>query len=514
MDKLWRLRAGSLFVTATARFAVEDVRGFSRKILERLRYTKASKLAELLQRLFFRGTHRTSLIEAEFIRRNYSVLAELASTDSIEKLSRADRKLVRRAVDEDSFLRKEFARFPPMKPTESSPRVLFYLTNSLPHTHSGYAYRTQSTLKALQNHGIHVEAITRIGYPITVGRMPRAVSEEVDGITYTRMIPAVYPGTLKQRYSKSVDEVVRIAIQANANILHTTTDFNNALIVSEAANQLGIPWVYEVRGELERTWLSKQEPNVRNAPETSEFYQRARAQETAAMKAANAVVALSDVSKRQLIGRGVEAEKIDVIPNAVDSDLVGQGINPVEIRNRLGLPDGKIVGSVTSVVEYEGLDDLVRALDKGLEATVLIVGDGVYLPELKQLTKELGVEDRVIFTGRQQNEDIWQWYAAMDVFVVPRKDTLVCRTVTPMKPVMAQALGIPVVTTDLPALREITGGLAYYVQPGDAVDLANVLNTVFQDDDNRRASIDWARNHTWEANAVRFSEMYNRLITS
>src|SRR5699024_5551659 len=102
------------------RFAVEDVRGFSRKILERLRYTKASKLAELLQRLFFRGTHRTSLIEAEFIRRNYSVLAELASTDSIEKLSRADRKLVRRAVDEDSFLRKEFARFPPMKPTESS----------------------------------------------------------------------------------------------------------------------------------------------------------------------------------------------------------------------------------------------------------------------------------------------------------------------------------------------------------------------------------------------------------
>src|SRR5699024_2324743 len=199
-----------------------------------------------------------SLIEAEFIRRNYSVLAELASTDSIEKLSRADRKLVRRAVDEDSFLRKEFARFPPMKPTESSPRVLFYLTNSLPHTHSGYAYRTQSTLKALQNHGIDVEALTRIGYPITVGRLPLAVSEEVDGIRYTRMIPAVYPGTLKQRYSKSVDEVVRIAIQSNANILHTTTDFNNALIVSEAANRLGILWVYEVRGELERTWLSKQ----------------------------------------------------------------------------------------------------------------------------------------------------------------------------------------------------------------------------------------------------------------
>src|SRR5699024_6414371 len=108
-------------------------------------------------------------------------------------------------------------------------------------------------------------------------------------------------------------------------------------------------------------------------------------------------------------------------------------------------PQGKIVGSVTSVVEYEGLDDLVRAAACGYEETVLIVGDGVYLPVLKDLARKLGVADRVIFAGRQDNETIWKWYAAMDIFVVPRKDTLVCRTVTPIKPVMAQALGIPVI---------------------------------------------------------------------
>lgn len=514
MGKLWWLRAGSLFVTASVRFALEDSRGFSRKILERLRYTRANKLAELLQRHSFCGSHRPSQIESEFMRRNYSELVEVASSDSFEKLSGSDKKLVRRAVDADSFLGKEFATSAPTKGADGAPRVLFYLTNSLPHTHSGYAYRSQSTLKALQNSGIHVEALTRNGYPITVGRLPRSLSEVVDGISYTRMIPAVYPGSLKQRFSKSVDEVVRIAAQSNANILHTTTDFNNALIVAQAANQLGIPWVYEVRGELERTWLSKQEPSVRNAPENSEFYQRARSQEAAAMKAATAVVALSDVSKSQLIERGVQPEKINVIPNAVDSELVGQCFSSAEIRKRLGLPDGKIVGSVTSVVEYEGLDDLVRALDRGLDATVLVVGDGVFLPELRQLANDLGVANRVIFTGRQQNDDIWQWYAAMDIFVVPRKDTLVCRTVTPMKPVMAQALGIPVVTTDLPALREITGGLAHYVQPGDVDGLASALNSVSQDDNRKSESIEWARDHTWEANAARISEMYNRLIKS
>lgn len=48
---------------------------------------------------------------------------------------------------------------------------------------------------------------------------------------------------------------------------------------------------------------------------------------------------------------------------------------------------------MTSVVEYEGLDDLIRAAANGYEGVILIVGDGVFLPDLKSLACSLGVQD-------------------------------------------------------------------------------------------------------------------------
>ncbi|WP_206678191.1 hypothetical protein, partial [Salmonella enterica] len=68
-------------------------------------------------------------------------------------------------------------------------RVLHVLTNSLPHTGSGYAQRSHSTLRALADAGIHVEAVTRPGWPAQVG-VPWAAREDVvDGVRYRRLTP-------------------------------------------------------------------------------------------------------------------------------------------------------------------------------------------------------------------------------------------------------------------------------------------------------------------------------------
>ena len=171
--------------------------------------------------------------------------------------------------------------------------------------------------------------------------------------------------------------------------------------------------------------------------------------------------ALSEISKKQLVERGVLAEKIHVIPNAVDEEFIGREFERSAIRRELGLPDIPLVGSVTAVVDYEGLDTLIESLQHlPIKAKVLIVGEGTARPELEALASSLGMRDRVIFTGRKPQDEIWKWYAALDLFAVPRKDTQVCRTVTPIKPLMAQSLGVPVVASDLPALREVTGGFA------------------------------------------------------
>lgn len=511
-EKLWWLKIGSLLTSASLRFAIDDRWLFATKLLERLRSTKFTSLAERGQAIFGRQIQSESQIQRYFDSKQFSKLSEFADSGDLKKLSRNERKLVNRATELEFLLGQHVPQSNAKSSEAKDPRVLFYLTNSLPHTHSGYAYRSQSTLRALAQFGIQVLGVTRLGYPITVGRIPRAAKEFVNGVPYFRLISWIYPASVLKRNTLAVDQLVELARDNDVNIIHTTTDYNNALLVAAAAEKLNVPWVYEIRGELEKTWLSRQEEQIRSNPNESEFYVRARRQEEACMHAADAVVALSEVSKSQLIERGIHPNKIVVIPNAVDDKFVGREFSRDDLREELGLPQGKIVGSVTSVVEYEGLDDLVRAAACGYEETVLIVGDGVYLPVLKDLARKLGVADRVIFARRQDNETIWKWYAAMDIFVVPRKDTLVCRTVTPIKPVMAQALGIPVIASDLPALREITGELANYVKPGDEIALARALNSTQIDECSRGELFKWAGEHTWNSNAMKNAEMYNRLL--
>lgn len=509
----WWLRMSILAASASFRFAVDDPRLFARKVVERFRASNLRYLAELVQSRLNSRTVEQSQVQREFARKNYANLASMRSGNSSQKLNRSETRLVNRAAELDQLLTSRTVHVTESSTSTNTLSVLFYLTNSLPHTQSGYAFRTQSTLSALSRAGVKVSAVTRLGYPITVGRFARESTEQVDGISYHRLVPYHYPASVLERHTMAVEELTKIAIDTEATILHTTTDYHNAMIVAEVASKLKIPWVYEVRGELERTWLSKQDKELQDNPENSYFYLRARAKEAECMNAANAVVALSEVSRQQLTERGVDPRKIVVLPNAVDESTIALDYDKNSIRNELDLPDDRIVGSVTSVVEYEGLDDLIRALQQGLNATVLIVGDGDFLPQLKKLASELGVLEKVIFAGRQENDSIWKWYAAMDVFVVPRKDTLVCRTVTPMKPVLAMALGIPVVASDLPALREITGGLATYYSAESPKELSAALNLVFEDEMIIADKIEWARNHTWRANAERLKELYNWLFT-
>lgn len=513
-------RTSRLLCSAMYKMASDDPVLFLEKVFQRLKQSPIRAGFKYLPSI----PHRKTVVQRMFDEGQLRELGEIlaSGTESIryEELSSADKHRVVRAGERLRLLEKEVTRV--SAPSEiravqkcGAPCVLFYLTNSLPHTRSGYTYRSHNTLVALKQSGIHVAAMTRLAYPLVVGKWPKNDCEVVEGIPYYRSLPRSYPGSLIERLEIEVQLLVEQAREFGADILHTTTDYNNALVVAEAARQLGIPWVYEVRGELESTWLSKQPAERQNALVKSDFYQLARGQETACMKAANAVVALSEVSKMQLLDRGVSEQRITVVPNAVHEETVGVEFDQSSLRRELGLEDGVTVGTVTSVVGYEGLDVLLRAAVSIPHVRVLIVGDGSARIELEILAKELGISDRVSFVGRQPNESIWKWYAVLDAFVVPRRNTPVCRNVTPIKALQAQALGIPVIASDLPALREITGEHAQYFQPENPEELAAYLSRLDEYEAEKiEAGKEWAKKHTWSYNARRYSEVYRALNTS
>jgi glycosyltransferase involved in cell wall biosynthesis len=395
-------------------------------------------------------------------------------------------------------------------------RILHVLNSSLPHTASGYAQRSHAALTALGQAGFENAAVTRPGYPVEVG-IPWARREDVvDGITYTRLLPRRLAGDAAGRLDQYARLLAAEVERLRPAVLHTTTHFTNALVVRSVAEAFGLPWVYEVRGQRADSWAATRAPVAR----ASEYYRLFTDREAELARSADAVVTLGENMRGALTAQGVLAERLFVCPNAVAPAFLAEPATRQEARAHLGLdPEDILVGTVSSVVDYEGLDLLVRAVARLAprypRLRLRIVGDGVSLPGLRSLAGQLGIADRCQFTGRVPRSEARWNHAALDAFVVPRRDLPVTRSVTPMKSVEASASARPVVAADLPALAELVqdGVTGRLVAPDDVDALAAVLAELVDDPELRtrlgQAGRRWALStRTWEQNAATYTRLY------
>ena len=408
--------------------------------------------------------------------------------------------------------------------SSGSPSSLHVLTNSLPHTRSGYAYRSHLILKTLQDAGHSVRAATRPSYPVTIGRFSQRDVETVDGVDYLRHVPIVPAPTPSARLSEQATWIAKQALRSQVDVLHTTTHYVNGLAAGAAARAVGMPWVYEVRGVLEETWAAAGATDAeRTMRRNSQRFALMRAKEIEVASSADAVITLGETMREHLISNGVDANSITLIPNSVSEAVVAADSSraSADVRASLELPrEGIWVGTAASIVGYEGLDDLVDAVimarAQGTDLRLLIAGDGVALPELRERAAALG--DSAVFTGRVSQAEAIEYQLGLDAIVVPRKDEPVCRLVTPIKPIEAMGLGRPVVISDLPALNELvpeSAGLR--VNAGDPRGLADLLSELAADDCARIRFGKNGRDHVlatrrWRDIGQRYGQVYSRLI--
>ena len=399
-------------------------------------------------------------------------------------------------------------------------RVLHFLTNSLPHTGSGYAQRGHSILTAQRDAGWDVLAVTRLGYPVQVGKVTAHEQDVVDGVTYRRMIPSRLAATADARLQQEAEHLLQIALEFRPQVLHTTTHFANGLVVGAVARALDIPWVYEVRGQLADTWASTRAEDAKS----SQRYVQFQASEASVMADVDQIVTLGEAMQESIVGAGVPAEKILLAPNAVGGAFLNAPKTTTEARTALGLdPELNYIGTVSSLVDYEGIDHLVEAfalLEPAFpQLRLLIVGNGTSLPVLQDQVKRLGLANKTVFTGRVPRESTPLYHQALDVFVVPRKDMDVTRVVTPLKPVEALASARPVVASDLPALREIVESSVngMLCAPDNPSQLASVLSLLLNDPVLRERLGQTGRKRvlqtrTWAANAAAYSAAYEKVV--
>ena len=408
----------------------------------------------------------------------------------------------------------------PYRPAAATSSV-HLLVNSVPHTQSGYSLRSHGLLRALRAEGSDAHAVTRLGYPVTIGVVTAAHCDEVDGVPYHRLVRARPAPEHAQRLGQTAHLLAEIAGQLRPAVLHTTSPFQNGLIASAVARGTQRPWVYEVRGRPELTWVARPDLTHVDPAPLARRVAAIAAKEIEVARLADRVVTTSETMRADLIARGVAAARLVVVPNAVDARLLTQGPTRAQARAAVGIPDEDVwVGSITSVVDYEGLDTLVRAVGlargRGVSVRCAIVGDGVARPQLLQLVSDLRLRDAVILPGRVPPDVAQAWHRALDIFAVPRRDLPVCRLVTPLKPVEAMAAGRALVVSDVPALAELVQtGAGLRVPADDPTALSLAIEALVADPAQRHtcgeAGRELASRRTWETGARTILDVYQDL---
>jgi glycosyltransferase involved in cell wall biosynthesis len=212
--------------------------------------------------------------------------------------------------------------------------------------------------------------------------------------------------------------------------------------------------VYEVRGLWEVTRGSRDPEWGR-----SDQYRYIARMEADAARGATKVLAITQALKDELVERGVDEDKIVLVPNGVDTERFTPLPRDEELAAQLGVAGKTVIGYVGTIVDYEGLDLLLETaarLKRSREDFhMLIIGDGAKLEELQATAAAQGLDDVVTFTGRIPHEEVERYYSIIDVTPFPRLPLPVCEMVSPLKPFEAMAMGKAVIASDVAALAEI-----------------------------------------------------------
>ena len=447
-------------------------------------------------------------------------------TDALQALEKAPRKGARRRLQAKIMASSGpiatssgHDHEPASRATTRTPgRVLHLVNDALPATSAGYTIRTHEIALAQRQTGLDPHVVTRAGYPVTQGLIDGRRLVTLDGIPYHRLLPWHIPARADQAQRQWLEQASQLTTTIGPAVLHAASNYKNATIALALGERYGLPVVYEVRGFWEDTWLSRH-PNAAELAH-SELYRRNRDLETELMLAADLVVTLGEAMRDEIVARGVPAEKVIIVPNAVSDEFLQPLPDSTKLRQALGIgPDEHVVGEVSTLVPHEGIGTLLEATkllrERQLNVRALIVGDGPERAALQRQAAALGLGEAAIFTGRVPAAKVREYHALLDVFVVPRTPDRVCQLVTPLKPVEAMASGLCVVTSEVRALAEIikpdvTGALT---MPQDPVALADSLELLLCSPDIRRKLGDnareWvARDRTWAHNAARYREAY------
>jgi len=191
------------------------------------------------------------------------------------------------------------------------------------------------------------------------------------------------------------------------------------------------------------------------------------------------IIAVSASGREEIVaGLGIERNRIDVIPNGVRTPPPERPSRR-DARERCRLGRRQVALAVASDMPHKNLPILIDALaliPAPERPALVIAGHGTSTGELPERAAVLGVDEDVRLLGGVSTAELESLYALADCLVVP---SLHEGFGLPVLEAMARS--VPVVCSDIPALREVGGPAALYFDPRVPAEIAARITEVIAD---------------------------------
>ena len=202
------------------------------------------------------------------------------------------------------------------------------------------------------------------------------------------------------------------------------------------------------------------------------------------------ILTTSTTIRNDLILRGLEGRKIEVVPTGIDLNRFKFSLaNRKQLRNSLGFSDSDIlVGNICVLRSWKGLDFFVdTAAAMPAQFKFILVGEGPQRQRLQDKVRGMRLGERFIFAGHQ--ERVEQFFSGLDIFFF----TSYASEGIPQSLLQAISIGLPVAVCRMPSVLEALQGVHGFI----TVDYGNVaaarealtlLSQRFQKDRGRMSS--------------------------
>ena len=220
------------------------------------------------------------------------------------------------------------------------------------------------------------------------------------------------------------------------------------------------------------------------------------------MEAANVVVAVSEYTKQMIVKEyGIPASKIRVVHNGIDDETMPKPGGWLPRLRQLKSSGFKIVLFLGRVTLQKGPDYFIRVAkrvtEKNPKVVFILSGSGDMEGSIMQLAAQLGVSDKVLFTGFVTGPERYEMYAAADLFAMPSVSEPF--GITPLE---AMKTGTPVLVSKQSGISEVVKH-ALKVDFWDVDEMANKILTLV---DHPGLSQTLSENAVMEANRLTWME--------